>query len=218
MFIDLGSLTLHVGLGHMTDESLVIGQVALPRLTDLSPTTPLTLYLPVVNPKGLQLGKLNIKISIELEQQKSLVTRNPKRTQAKKLTNVGAAPAEFIVGPGAGKLLTNSSPQEDLDTAVSGLLTNNQVQENNRLDVQASSDHHSDKQTSTAYPVHSTSSNGLTDCGSDQMSMNGLFVGPEQLGVISELIDRGKKLRDEMVHSLTDGLPRYQSNEEEPKQ
>lgn len=211
----MGSLTLHVGLGHMTDESMVIGQVVLPRLSDLSHTTPLTLHSPVVNSKGLQLGRLNIQLSIELLKQKPSVTPNPKRsvlTQANKLPNVGAAPAGFIVGPGAGKLLTNILPQEDVDTAVSGLVTNNKVQENHSMNIEPPH-----KQTSSTHLVHNTSSNGHVDCGSDRSTGDGLFVGPEQLGVISELIDRGKKLRDEMVHSLTDGLPRSQSKEEQPQ-
>ena len=38
---DMGSLTLLVGLGHMTDPSMVIGQTVVPNIKRLTPNSPL---------------------------------------------------------------------------------------------------------------------------------------------------------------------------------
>ena len=38
---DMGSLTFQVGLGHMTDSSMVIGQAVVPSLKQLTPSYPL---------------------------------------------------------------------------------------------------------------------------------------------------------------------------------
>ena len=38
---DMGSLTLLVGLGHMTDSSMVIGQAVVPNIKQLTPNSPL---------------------------------------------------------------------------------------------------------------------------------------------------------------------------------
>ena len=41
---DMGSLTFQVGLGHMTDSSMVIGQAVVPSLNLLSTSSPLKGY------------------------------------------------------------------------------------------------------------------------------------------------------------------------------
>ena len=45
LLTDMGSLTFQVGLGHMTDSSMVIGQAIVPSLNQLSTSSPLRGYV-----------------------------------------------------------------------------------------------------------------------------------------------------------------------------
>lgn len=43
-YVDMGSLVFQIGLGHMTDDSMVIGQAVITNLSGLSVTNPLKGY------------------------------------------------------------------------------------------------------------------------------------------------------------------------------
>ena len=43
-YVDMGSLMFQIGLGHMTDDSMVIGQAVITNLSGLSVTNPLKGY------------------------------------------------------------------------------------------------------------------------------------------------------------------------------
>lgn len=181
----MGSLLLHVGLGHMTDESMVIGRAALPSLSKLSPIHPLTIHSPIVNPKGLHLGKLTVIVSIQPVEQKqgpSLLHKHSSATQDD--------PPEFIIGPSAGKFKQNSPP--DPDKIQSG-------------DVSSSMN----KERRAPYVEWEAAKSPKPQLQSDVKEERGITnIGPQQLEVISELIDRGNKLSEEMMQSLTDGVSR----------
>ncbi len=176
---DMRSLYVHVGLGHMTDESMVIGQAAVPSLSKLSPTNPLTLQSPIVNPKGLCLGKLTINISI---QPVEIVTA------LKKSSKVEDGPPEFIVDPSVGKLRGGSPENKNIATR-----------------------RNTEEQVPLTHTEDNLSKSPVQDSPiEDEADRSDVSIGPQQMEVISELIDRGNALRDEMVRSLADGVSKRQ--------
>lgn len=158
----MGSLSIHVGLGHMTDESMLIGRAALPNLSKLSPTNPLSVHSPIVNPKGLCLGKINICISIQRVEQKKVTISSNTRVDSPE-------PIVYSTAKQASGLTNSESIKEQVPS------------------------------------VTTTGSRSLAPCD-DEVDGLDVSIGPQQLEVISELIDRGSKLRSEMVRSLAKGV------------
>ncbi len=168
-YTDMGSLSIHVGLGHMTDESMLIGRAVLPNLSKLSPTNPLSVVSPIVNPKGLCLGKINICISIQPAEQKKMATSSKARVDS----------PELIVCPGTKQ-----------SSAIT--ITNKSIGEQEPVIV-----------ASSKSPIQ------YSPCD-DEADKSDVSIGPQELEVISELIDRSSKLRSEMVQSLTKGVAERQ--------
>ncbi len=160
----MGSLSIHIGLGHMTDESMLIGRAALPTLSKLSPTNPLSIYSPIVNSKGLCLGKINICVSIHTVEKKKVVATSEDRVDS----------PELIVCPNTNHVTSRS--------------------------------------TDTLVPVITASSEGpIQNSPSEkEADRSDVSIGPQQLEVISELIERGSRLRSEMVQSLAKGVTERQ--------
>ena len=194
----MGSLTIQIGLGHMTDQSMVIGQAVLPNLTKLSPTSPITFRPSVTNPKGLHLGRLTITFSMQVLEHR--LSGHLSKRSASDHTD----PPEFVVGPGVGKFRGRNSLKP---TSAS---TNDREEGEDVLEAREEPPPNSH--------VHQLSrdveSDGVPEDTSD------VSIGPQQLEVISQLIDRGTKLREEMIHSLVDGLPRknHSPSQEEDQQ
>jgi len=172
----MGSLKLDVGLGHMTDDSMVIGQASLPGFTKLSPNNPLSLVTSVINPQGLCLGKLHLTMAIEL------VKDSVKR-----------------VGPPVVKPLPLFREIEPPDLHCDEESIHNDqtiVPQEQELAKQTATKKrdYADDQTSVLPGTELVAGN------SHQYKATGL--GPQQLMVVSELIDHGNRLRDEMVQAL----------------
>ncbi len=176
---DMGSLYVHVGLGHMTDESMVIGKASVPSLSKLSPTNALTLQSPIVNSKGLCLGKLTVNISIQPVEV---------ATALKKSSKVEDSLPKVIVSPSVEQFQGRSSPE---NTNIATRSTEEQVPLTYTEDNLSKS------------PVQHSPSE-------DEADRSDVSIGPQQMEVISELIDRGNALRNEMVQSLADGVSKRQ--------
>ena len=222
---DMGSLTFQVGLGHMTDSSMVIGQAIVPSLKQLTPSSPLKglVHIPthltkhtllriiynlfcighysIVNSSGVHLGKLSVHIRIKTASQ-------PMEEPALK-KKATLAPAEFIIGPGARfreRSLHDSVSSEvvstvvgDQDKFVSGRAKFGAL---NLKEINA--------------PMGGKEIEHEMEQG---VSEERVGLGAQQLEVISELIERGQQLRSKMVESIvnqkTDGVEASEKKQEQ---
>jgi len=155
-------------------------------------------HYPIVNSDGVKFGKLHVRVSLEPSQ---II----KKLLGEEAT-VGTR-SEFVVGPAIKPNkdgTRSSSPEEDVSTII-GYLNSGE-----RTDVQVEATGDYTQQTSGSYtkrPIHvPTSGSAVMEEGSQSLPPGqGGDPGSstvQQIEVISELIARGRKLRDAMVHSM----------------
>lgn len=183
---DMGPLQLQIGLGRMTEDSMVIGQSTIPELSVLTPSNPVEGSYSIINSDGIHLGRLQICFHLDLAESQPAVGKRPR-------TRDTHAPvpssAEFVVGPGTKSY---DSPREQ---AGSGMEQDRIASSRERFTTISegaqvkSAVHVPTSETKAGVPA-SAVSEPLGDSRS------------QQIEVISSLIERGRKLRDAMVQSL----------------
>lgn len=151
---------------------------------------------PIVNAERVCFGRLKVRISLELASRK-LPNGMPKVRVSEPREPVRSP--EFVVGPGAstaaGKnrgTFSDLRPQKDrdVDTVISYLRKRDEGGVEQRV------------AEATGPPrVASGGDRGEPTSGTGG-DLEEVGVGGKQLEVISELIERGKKLREAMLHSM----------------
>ncbi|CAI8045648.1 C2 domain-containing protein 3 [Geodia barretti] len=219
---DMKSLKLRVGLGHMTDDSMVIGRSTLPDLSTLTKSQPYEDSLPIIGTQGHRLGRLQVQIELQVA-----------RAGQTRLTTPAAAsddvshPPEFKVGPGAHRATEKQrEPIAEIDTlppqehrATSSRNTNRGHAEPKTYTESAAShkaallakyiNPNTSKETATGQeqmtvsPTGSGSTTGQSVYG-EMGSAVARPLGPQQQEVIAELIERGERLREAMARAVLD--------------
>ena len=151
-----------------------------------------------MNSDGVIFGKLHVRVSLEPSQVSEKLPGEK---------DTGVAHSEFVVGPGVKPNKDgsrSSTPEEDVSTIIGYLNSGG------RTDMLVDTTGGFTQQTSGSYtkpPIHvPTSGTAVAEAGS--RSIPPKYGGDsgsstvQQIEVISELIARGRKLRDAMVHSV----------------
>lgn len=152
-------------------------------------------FYPVVNSDGIHLGKLQVRISLELP-------ANDAKPSTEKQTEVQSVHPEFIVGPGATLhhqegLYRSPEGDREVDTVIGYL--------NQRKTTTMETGSSPQKM---AQQLSINTAHGSTSATASLPSMKA-ESSPEvcrrqQIEVISELIEQGRKLREAMVKSVLD--------------